>query len=315
MNKTRILHVLDYFFVFRPTLFFPIWTIALVGAFAGQRQVGDYSPVGILSTFIIFALYTLTFGAVYLINNIFDRENDAANGKVFLISDDFIPPAKAWSYLIILLIVIFLLAFLHSIWLFYWLLGIFLVSGVAYSVRPIALKDRAYGSLAINIASGFALFAFGWQLYAPFDGIHVWWHAVPYVLAWVATSILTTIPDSSGDAEDDKHTIAVELGHAKSQNIAYLLLLLALVFALLTWDWVILVSCLLAWPFYHRMWQTRSVAGTLRAIRWSISFLSFTMFFVFPLYFLACFIVFFLARWYYRERFDLNYPTWKVTPS
>ena len=312
MKKSRILTLLDYLFVLRPTLFFPIWTIALVGAYAAKRYSESWEPLGFWYGFIVFTLYTLTIGAVYLINNIIDRRNDAANNKVFLIADEFIPPHRALVYLSLLLIVITALSIMVSIKLFWWFAAMFLILGVAYSVPPFSLKDRPVGGLLTNVVSGFGLFGFGWYLYAPIDGISVWWHSLPYVIAWVSISMLTTIPDSYGDALDQKETVAVAIGHSKTQDYAFLLLGAALLFSFLTWDWVIGVTGLMALPFYTNMWRKRSVQSTLMAIRWGISFLSFSMFFAFPPYFIACFILFFLARWYYRGRFNIDYPTWKT---
>ena len=315
MDKNRVLPWLDYFFVLRPTLFFPIWTIALVGSYAAKRFAGSWEPIGFFNGLLVFTLYTLTIGAVYLLNNIIDRRNDAANNKVFLIADNYIPPRKAMLYLGGLILVVALLSLLVSTTLFIWFCVMFLFLGVAYSAPPFSLKDQPFGSLLTNVISGFLLFAFGWFLYTPNGILLVWWYALPYVMAWVSVSMLTTIPDSPGDALDDKETIAVAIGHHKTQDYAFLLLGGALLFSVLTWDWVIGVSSILALPFYTMMWKTRSIQNTLRAIRFGISFLSFALFIVFPAYFVACFILFFFARWYYLERFDLLYPTWKTKPD
>ena len=260
MIKSRILKYLDYLFVLRPTLFFPIWTIALVGAYAAKRFADSWEPLGLWYGFVVFVLYTLTIGAVYLINNIIDRRNDAANNKVFLIADEYIPPRLAMFYLVGILIVVSILSLLVSVKLFWWFAAMFLFLGVAYSVRPFSLKDRPVGGVLTSFVSGFGLFGFGWYLYAPSGGFQVWWHALPYVLAWVSISMLTTIPDSYGDALDEKETIAVALGHNKTQDYAFILLGLALIFSVLTWDWVIGITGLLALPFYTVMWRKRSVA-------------------------------------------------------
>lgn len=315
MNKDHVLKLLDYLFVLRPTLFFPAWTFALVGSYAAMRFSGSWQPLGLFNGLMIYSLYTLTVGAVYLINNIIDRHNDETNNKVFLISESYIPPRRALVYLYLILIFTTIVALLYSIDLFWWFTGIFLFWGVVYSVPPFSLKDRPIGGVLTSVISGFGLFGFGWFLYAPHGGFQVWWYSLPYVIAWVSISMLTTIPDSHGDSQDEKETIAVALGHSKTQDYASLLLLISIVLAGFTRDWVIGISSLLAVPFYYQMWRGRSVAQTLKAIRWGVSFLSFAMFFIFPLYFIACFIVFFLSRWYFRNRFDIDYPTWSTKPS
>lgn len=312
MKNSHLLKLLDYLFVLRPTLFFPIWTIALVGSYAAMRFADTWNPLGFWDGLITFTLYTLTIGAVYLVNNIIDRRNDKLNNKVFLIAEEYISPRQAVIYLFLLTGTIFTAALIVSLSLFWWLLVMFMFLGIAYSVPPFSLKNRPAGSLVTNILSGFILFGFGWYLYDPTGGLVVWWYSLPYVVAWVSISMLTTIPDSHGDALDEKETIAVALGHVKTQNYAFILLVIALVIAVITGDWVISVTGLMALPFYTIMWQKKSIASTLRTIRWGISFLSFAMFYIFPGYFVACFIVFFLARWYYRERFNIDYPTWST---
>jgi len=280
-----------------------------------MRFSETWKPLGFWYGLVVFTLYTMTMGAVYLINNIIDRHNDATNNKVFLISDEYIPPKRAMLYLAVILIVVSILTLLVSVKLFLWFFAMFFFMGITYSVRPFSLKDRPIGGVVTSVASGFGLFGFGWYLYAPLGGIAVWWHSLPYVLAWVSISMLTTIPDSYGDALDSKETIAVALGHHKTQDYAFILLMAALIFSVMTWDWVIGVTGLLAFPLYTLMWRSRSVQSTLRVIRYGISFLSFAMFIVFPAYFVACFLLFFLARWYYRGRFGILYPTWRTKPE
>ena len=173
MEKHRILKILDYLFVLRPTLFFPIWTIALVGAYAAKRYTDSWEPLGFWYALIVFVLYTLTIGAVYLINNIIDRRNDEVNNKVFLIADEYIPPARALIYLAALLLTIAILSLLVSQALFWWFTAMFLILGVFYSVKPFSLKDRPMGGILTNVISGFGLFAFGWFLYAPSENFQV----------------------------------------------------------------------------------------------------------------------------------------------
>jgi|FLOH01.1.fsa_nt_gi 4-hydroxybenzoate polyprenyltransferase len=308
----KVLKYLDYLFVLRPILFFPVWTLILCGYYSSESNINV--EVAQDTTFIIlsFILLTVTSGAVYLLNNIEDAAGDKINRKVLLIQDGFFTKKQATRYLFLLLSIGLLLAFFASFKLFLWLVASFLITGYIYSAKPFKLKDSVYGSLVVSIVSGFMTFGFGWYLQSNTLNPVFLWYALPYVLAWVSVSLLTTIPDKEGDTHEAKETVSVKHGIEKTQDIGYLLLGLSLFFSALTWDWVIGLAGALSIPAYREMFNTRTVASTLKSIRYSIGLLSAIIALVFPSYFVLLAFVYFLSKWYYKQRFNLNYPTLKT---
>ncbi|HMA77425.1 MAG TPA: hypothetical protein VKO43_08955, partial [Candidatus Krumholzibacteriaceae bacterium] len=74
---------LDYIFLTRPIILIPVWTFFLLGAYhatdiAEKSMRNHLLLCGILS-------FTALIGAVYIINQITDKETDLANNKLFLI--------------------------------------------------------------------------------------------------------------------------------------------------------------------------------------------------------------------------------------
>ncbi len=307
------MRILDFIFVLRPTLFFPAWTFALAGYYAASRFAAttgnSYTPAALT---LISILYTLLVSAVFLANNLADVKNDAANKKVFLIHEQFIKPSVARIYLILLLVVSLSLAFAMNREIFIWFLLIFFVWGWAYSLPPFAMKDKPLGGIITNSLAGLLLFLFGWWVQAGNDILQALQISIPYILGWTGISLLTTIPDEAGDKADNKVTIAVVHGIERTQDWAYLFVILSLFAAVMTRDWLIGVSGLISLPLHYRMIRSRTPESTLVTIRLGVSFLSFALFVVYPIYFGLCFLTFFGAKWYYLKRFNLNYPTWKV---
>ncbi|OPZ72632.1 MAG: UbiA prenyltransferase family protein [bacterium ADurb.Bin478] len=80
---------LDYLFVLRPTLFYPVWTVALAGHWAQARTTPAMQGGAASETLL--ALYlaglTLVLGASFLINQTMDIQSDQLNNKLYLIAN------------------------------------------------------------------------------------------------------------------------------------------------------------------------------------------------------------------------------------
>src|SRR3989337_2574596 len=75
----------DYIFLARPVLMLPGWSIILL---AHQRSSQNSATTGRLILTMLAA--TLLYGGVYIVNQIFDRETDRINKKLFLLSEGYI---------------------------------------------------------------------------------------------------------------------------------------------------------------------------------------------------------------------------------
>ena len=77
-------------------------------------------------------------------------------------------------------------------------------------------------------------------------------------------------------------------------------------------DWVIFFAALFALPFFVQTLFSTNTSNVLRTTRFSTLFISLAVCLHYPLYLLFVLFIFYLSRWYYRNRFELSYPSFKV---
>lgn len=306
---------LDYFFVMRPTLFFPVWTVFLAGFFSAGMAAGTPSTgeatngVGpsVMELVPLAIALTLLMGGVFVINQLHDVRSDRANNKLFLVAEGHLsrPAAKKEAYLLVGLGLLMGLVtgFLPLILL----VALFGVAGVLYSVRPYSWKDHPLLGWLANALGGFLIFALGWSLRAEnlYAGAV---RALPYVLAISAVYLYTTIPDARGDQESGKVTFAVRYGKKLTRQLGALLEVLALVGAFRLGDPILFYPALFTAPLFLWAAFTGQLRDVVRAVKWSILLLSIFVCVEWPGYFVVLLAVYFLSKWYYRLRFGIHYP-------
>jgi 4-hydroxybenzoate polyprenyltransferase len=307
---------LDYFFVLRPTLFYPVWTVALAGFWSHERLLigipwfSVYWPRRAFSGAgeIELGLFTLVMGASFLLNQITDVESDRLNDKLYLVAGGSVTPRQAWLETLVLL------AFgLGGLWwrsegLALTALAAFAVTGWAYSCAPLDCKNRPWAGLAANLAGALLIFMFGWMMAGPFSP-EMFRAALPYVLGIGAVYLLTTIPDRPGDAAAAKITLAVHWGEARVFQAAAFTAGLAVLAAALTGEGVALTATLLVLPFFITSLRQGSVASALRTNKFATLFLSLAVCWRVPWYLLMMTAVFYFSKWYYQNRFQVHYPS------
>jgi len=305
---------LDYLFIFRPTLFFAVWVMTLAG-YGGYFIVND-KPVWWSLNFdwmilLYFTLITLATGATFILNQLRDKESDKENKKLFLISEEYINPDLALKIAIVTIGVTLLIAAFLNLEFFVVLAVCVLFWGYIYNFKPFEWKDKPMLGVLINFLSGLCLFICGWIVAGEWQ-----WQAIlaamPYLLAWTAVAILTTIPDKKGDIKTGKNTISVQLENKPTIWVAFICLILSFALGMYHHDPVIALACLLASPLFIIMLFKPTEAWVLRSIRYPIMFIALTLCVEFPLFFVAILINYYLCRFYYISRFNLNYPTFQV---
>ncbi len=315
MNKG--LKFLDYIFVLRPTLFFPVWTIALAGVWAQNRfdilsasqparlvVIADFD----ISVFVYLGLFTLLMGAVFLVNQIEDVETDRLNKKLFLIANGDIKLVNAYIETILLTVLpIGILAFV------YWPLAVvmilaYIIMGWMYSCKPLVMKNKPIGGFLPNFFGGFIVFSFGWMI----QGQPQWnmiYYGAPYILGMMAVYFYTTIPDIEGDKASEKITVAVKYGAKAAIWGGLISDVIAIVFGLLTRDIIVLIPTLLILPFFIFTTLNQSVKHILTTNKFAALFLSLVICYRFPLYLVLIVFVFYFSKWYYKKRFNIVYPS------
>ena len=315
--KKSMLKFFDYFFVLRPTLFFPVWTISMAGYWA-QARFGESAGVTnsvyyfFDMTFVItLGLFTLLMGGIFLLNQLEDIETDRLNNKLYLIANGDISVRNARIETILVSAVPFLLAVWKRPDLAIVMAAAFFVMGWLYSSRPFVLKDRPFGGILANALGGYIVFFFGWMVHGSAD-LNVIVYATPYILGMLAVYFFTTIPDKEGDAATRKITVAVKFSVKTVLIMGVISDALAIVVGLCTKDWVILVPSILILPFFADSAIRKSVDKVLKTNKFAALFLSLVICIRFPFYLLLITGLFFFSKWYYKARFDMNYPSFRT---
>jgi len=309
-----LLRGLDYLFMLRPTLFFPVWTMFLAGYVAAvhiTRFDSWFEIPGSGKLWWLLLGITLIAGGTFILNQIKDISNDENNGKLFLLADGHISSKSAQIETVLVITTGLLIGFTSNFWTGLMFLGLGVIWGYLYNFRPFQWKGHPIMGLIANILGGLFCFAAGWTFTGPVNWQMVI-QSLPYLLAFGAVTLLTMIPDRSGDQSDGKETFPVRYGVAYTTWLAAAFVVFAFLGGYYLRDWVITVPAAISMPFFVQSAVTETESASLKAIRFSVFFLSMMICAKLPLYFVLVLATFFLARYYYRERFDLNYPTFST---
>ena len=310
-RMARVIRLLDYVFILRPTLFFPVWIVFGAGYITFQPPTGEMTPgesesgAGI---WIVGTLLTLLMGSAYILNQIIDIPIDRENNKLFLIADGHVPLRHA--YIAMSGTALFALsgAFLLEPTLGWLFVAIYLITGILYSVPPFVWKDRPLAGLLANFFGAVLIYTCGARA-AGTSGADPLLLAVPCALAVASVYLLTTIQDRKGDAVHRKMTFAVKFGIRNTVAVAALLELLALSLAWLLQDAIMFYPALLSAPLFLLAAWNNDKRAVVRAIKFPILLLALMVsLFWMPLLLLLG-LTYFLAKGYYYARFGLKYPS------
>jgi len=304
--------IFDYYFVLRPMLHFPGWSTMLAGYFIPEKGQLYFNLRQIISldyieiVLIIFILMT-AMGAAAIVNQLQDVISDRHNKKLFLISDGFIQTKNATIEAVILASVSLFLAFIFKTSVGWLILISLFIAGYAYNYRPLRLKDNPMTSLIANSLMGWLVFAIGWA-----SRHEISWQLVtdsmPYFFFNGALYFYTTLPDIAGDKKSAKRTYAVLLGVKPILRIAFVFYLIGLFSAVYLNDYLAMTFCLLSFPFFLITLIKNDLPSAVRTTKYSILFVAAAICFKFPIYLIPMISIFFFTRWYFRARFDYDYP-------
>ena len=324
--KRVTFHHLDYLIVLRPTLLLPVWTLVLIGHYRALSESSSPVESGTVQfpllpklTILIhpniellgiLCLYSMVMGAIYIINQICDKESDTANNKLFLVAQGLVKVR-------VLVLEVAILLISAVVWAGLWfgnnlgyltLIVISIFLGVIYSVPPIRLKARPFLDLLANAAGyGGIAFLIGWGIAAPINADAVW-NIIPYVLCVGAAFVNTTLPDLNGDRAHGDRTTGVILGDKLSCLFSLMLLVGAILAAWWIGDMILLSTALLCLPLFIYMNFRREQGIIILATRVGILILSLIACVLVPLYLVLLVGSLIFVRWYYSARFGIKYP-------
>ena len=308
--KRKGVEILDYFFILRPILFYPIWTFFLAGYWGGGYFVNNTvqfkHPMG---AFWIVSALTLIMGGVFILNQIQDVETDRVNGKLFIVAQGIISRRCAIWEVAALIIIGLSMGFWVDLQVGIGFLILLILSGWLYNFPPVKWKNHPIMGIVVNGMGGVLIYWLGWITGG--GGATIQWRVVVYAMAGMAVFLSTTLPDIEGDKKTGKITFGVKYGIATTAVFAFFLEAGAVVLSFICEDWLLFVPAVLVFPLFVIGVFKRTISNMIRATKFSVLALAAALCVVFPWFLLPIFIVFFLSKWYYRKRFNLNYPNFK----
>ncbi|MFH1761638.1 MAG: UbiA family prenyltransferase [bacterium] len=314
----------------RPVLLAPVWTILLLGYYHGlvyQQKKVPFFSFNLKEVLPVFFLWSIIVGGIYIINQIYDKENDKINKKLFLISEGHVSVPAAWCLTLFLYLGGIIGGFLISREIFI----IFIISIIfsfIYSAPPLSCKNRPFCGLFSNILGhGIIGFAVGWFIIPANDLtsiIPLLKIVIPYSMAIGITFLCTTLPDMDGDKKTGKITFSVKYGKRKTAHFIAFLFLIMMVSTVIPIKIplgtdvgfndipLLLYAEILALPFFIKMVINPSDQNINWAVKIPVLSISVIIALFFWWYFLLLFIVCLFSRLYYKKRFGLNYPTIQI---
>jgi 1,4-dihydroxy-2-naphthoate octaprenyltransferase len=305
-----ILRILDYIFLLRLTLFYPVWTFFLAGVWGG-RTFGAYDAATMDTPYFISALLSITclMGSVFILNQIQDRETDRMNQKLFLLTNGVVSVRAAYIESFFLSLFGLIIGFLTDITLGIGLLILFVLSGYFYNYPPAYFKNHPWMSLLINGIGGTIIYSSGWITGGGETMIPL--KASAYFFAGIAVFLNTTLPDIDGDERTGKITFGVRYGIAKTAVAALAAEIVAILLAAIFHEWILFIPALAVLPLFIHASVKRTLPSTIRATKYSVLALALSLCVIFPWFVIPLVAVFFMCKWYYKARFQYNYPSLK----
>ena len=302
-----LLRLLDYFFLARPVLVAVVWIFPLVGA---RGLVGQSWELGLL-----LAQCAGLAGSAFVLNQLHDLEGDRVNRKCQTLAHGLVSVRGARIWVLLLLT-----GGLAASWaLGFWHLlaaGVFfLLAAVGYNLPPLRAKDHPGRAILLAAPAYLLLVLQGASLRGGFAVLAALPAAVPVVLAGLSLSLLATVPDVEGDSQAGKRTWAVAYGGDSAWRVALGLMGAAALLAVAGRDFQVGVPAALSTLLF--LWGRRpgDRPRAVAVLRWSVAAQALGLAFAWPWLCLALLLFGWLARFYYKRRFQLSYPSlgWERT--
>lgn len=292
--------ILDLIFAARPLLHLPIWSVYLIS----MHQLG--SPHLLYENVLMMLAINFNAAAAYYINQVYDYDSDLINNKLGFLQKDIFTSKQLKVAALVCFIVSIVLSLIICIPA--GLLNILLVlTGLAYSMPPVRLKDRPVSGLLVNgISFGFIIpLIVG---YVNNNPVSIIWTGVYFSLAVMAIHLLTIIPDRNGDLETGKITLAKYMSDKALMVLSAVFIAVSILASLLMINFAIVIISIITLTVILSALFTRRNDIILFACKFPILILSILASYYFPIYFIFLIVLLISTRLYYRRRFNINYP-------
>jgi len=327
LKINKKIHFLDRLFLMRPPLFFPVWTMVMAGLCSASvlstpelYWTWDYS----WSTIYLFLGVTMITGASFIRYQIENKESDEINQKIVVLNKVNLSAEKLrilirWSTIIGLVIIFITLCFVafRKQNLFYllgviWGIFIHLFWSTLFYHRKYHWSKLPILGIIGHGFSGFSLFMLGWSYTSSNLGMGLLF-SIPYLLAFIGVSLVTTIPDIEGDKQVGKNTFAVRYGIRSTIAWGTLSVFFSVIIGYWLKDSVISTASIISLPFFLIALIFLRIDHVLRAIRYPILILAVFISVRYPWFFVFLFITYYFFKNYYYFRFEKDWPTFQVS--
>jgi len=299
----------DPVFLARPTLMYPIWIFFLAGYWSGSRWRAVPSVTRTDAVLIGIGL-TAVMGAAYILNQIRDIETDRINRKLFLLCDGHLGVRFAYQEAALLAFSGLFLGFTADLRAGTLLTVLFLLAGWFYNYPPARWKDRPIAGLLVNGSGGLLISAAGWIAAGGAGWIPL--RSLAYFGGFAAVTFNTMLPDIEGDRAAGKSTFAVRYGLRTTVVWALVAITATTVLSFLFTEWILFYPGLAMIPFFAFALTRKEVGDVIRATKYSVLAMAVAVCVVFPWFLVPVFLVFFGSKWYYKQRFGMDYPNLKA---
>lgn len=309
-----LLRLLDFVFLTRPILFFPGWATLLAGYMTARGLTGDaayFRPIwwdGPLAAGM--GAFALVMGATFVLNQLCDIDSDRRNNKLFLLGEGMISERQGYAETVLLLAAGLTIGWALNMPFLAALVVFAVLTGWAYNYPPLTLKSRPLGGLIANMGMGWLAFVLGW-LAGEGPSPALLWASLPYLAFNTALYLLTTMPDVEGDRSTGKITFPIRFGDRLTLWLHAALGGAALAGGIWQGDGLIMMVSAATFPLMVRAALQGRRAAVLVAVKYGIFFLSLGVAIKFPGFFGIMVAAFLLTRYYYRRRFNFDYPNFR----
>ena len=308
----KLLRILDYIFFMRPIILVPLWSFILIGYYHNQNsiQLDSLFQFSLSYQVIIKSiLSTLIVGTVYIINQIYDRETDALNKKLFFIPKGIITLKQAKWQVFSLVIIFILGTLLFRLDMYFVLFNlVILILGICYSIPPLQFKSRPGLDLLLNmIGYGGLSFFIGWTSNSP-SSQEMIITSMPYFIFMAAMYINTTLIDYEGDKDSGLSTTGVFLGKKVASMISLVIVLLTMIIGYSQKNWIIFSIVGISSPLFVIAWLKKGRKNFLLSVQVPGWLFVIFLGLIYPFYFLFIVCLYLLTKFYYKQRFNMDYP-------
>jgi len=293
-------------------LFFPGWSTLLAGYFMAEKNHLFINPINLehldpVKILFLFVSFGAAMGASFLLNQLKDIVSDKENDKLYFIARGFIKKQAAFVEVVFLIIISLFSAYYVNISVLLIAVLFIILTGYLYNYAPFRMKDRPWMSLLANSIMGFLAFAMGWLGRYEYSN-ELFFDSLPYLFFNTALYFYTTMPDIEGDKKSNKHTLVVDYGIKPLLWAAFGLYLSSAIIGIVRGDIQALFFIILSLPFFIMTIMKMDVDSAVRTTKFSILFYALVICFKLPVYFILMVVLFFLSKWYFKARFNVNYP-------